>query len=148
MWRDPDDLEIGINISDVPQVKIIFDGYGYDEETNEENADKNSESYAIFIHRDSASDMSWEFPEHDFTPWAMIHRQAEEVCIYAWYMVDEDRWHIPSLEETDCRDHTYASIMKILEQINEWYFPHRDEEPDEELSAGGSAAWPFSNTKK
>jgi hypothetical protein len=27
MWRDPDDLNIGENISDQPEVKIIFDGY-------------------------------------------------------------------------------------------------------------------------
>ena len=28
MWRDPDELEIGENISDISEVKIIFDGYG------------------------------------------------------------------------------------------------------------------------
>ena len=28
MLRDPDWLEIGENISDIPEVKIIFDGYG------------------------------------------------------------------------------------------------------------------------
>ena len=33
-WRDPDDLEIGRDISDQPEVKIIFDGYGDLEEEN------------------------------------------------------------------------------------------------------------------
>ena len=28
MWRDPDELEIGEDISDLPEVKIIFDGHG------------------------------------------------------------------------------------------------------------------------
>ena len=27
-WYDPDDLTIGENISDIPEVKIMFDGYG------------------------------------------------------------------------------------------------------------------------
>ena len=36
MWRDPDDLEIGRDISDLPEVKIIFDGYG-DLETEDED---------------------------------------------------------------------------------------------------------------
>ena len=36
-WRDPDDLEIGRDISDLPEVKIIFDGYGdLEEEINGE----------------------------------------------------------------------------------------------------------------
>jgi len=57
-WRDPDDLEIGRDISDQPEVKIIFDGYGDLEDTDEdgeyrytEGGNTNMESYAIFIHR-------------------------------------------------------------------------------------------------
>ena len=34
-WRDPDDLEIGRDISDQPEVKIIFDGYGDLEDTDD-----------------------------------------------------------------------------------------------------------------
>ena len=59
-WRDPDDLEIGRDISDIPEVKIIFDGYGdletEDEEGNyvyKEGGNTNMESYAIFIHKDA-----------------------------------------------------------------------------------------------
>ena len=98
IWRDPDDLEIGVNISDVPEVKIIFDGYGYNEETNEQD-DTGMESYAIFIHRDAVNE-SFEFPEHETSPWCLIHRPEEEVCIYAGYDVEGDDWSFNSLEET------------------------------------------------
>lgn len=50
MWRYPDELEIGRDISDVPEIKIIFDGYG-DLETEDgeyiEGGNKNMESYPI-----------------------------------------------------------------------------------------------------
>ena len=38
MHRDTDDLEIGRDISDMPEVKIIFDGHG-DLETEDENGE-------------------------------------------------------------------------------------------------------------
>ena len=71
MWRDPDEPTIGENISDIPEIKIIFDGYGA-LETEDENGDyeyieggnKNMESYAIFIHKDSGKE-NFEFPEHE-----------------------------------------------------------------------------------
>jgi hypothetical protein len=37
-WRNPDDLDIGRDISDLPEVKIIFDGYG-DLEDEDENGE-------------------------------------------------------------------------------------------------------------
>ena len=97
MWRYPDELEIGEDISDLREVKIIFDGYGYNEETDEQD-DKNMESYAIFIHKDALKE-GFEFPPHELTPWALIHRPKEEVCIYAWYDVENDIWDILPLEE-------------------------------------------------
>ena len=84
MARDPDDLNIGENISDTPEVKIIFDGYG-DLETEDENGEyvyeeggnTNMESYAIFIHKNSGKE-GFVFPEHDLTPWGLVHRPDEE----------------------------------------------------------------------
>jgi hypothetical protein len=38
-----------------------------------EGGNKNLESYAIFIHKDSGQE-NFEFPEHDMTPWGLIHR--------------------------------------------------------------------------
>ena len=132
-WRDPDDLEIGRDISDHPELKIIFDGYGdlEDEDENgeyryEEGGNKNMESYAIFIHKDSAQE-DFVFPEHEsfsFTFGSMIqHRPAEEVCIYAWYDVENDNWDILPLEERiEDTGLTIEEVMGILETLNKRYF--------------------------
>ena len=127
MWRDPDDLEIGRDISDLPEVKIIFDGYG-DLETEEdgeykyvERGNTNMESYAIFIHKDALQE-EFVFPEHEMTPWALIHRPKEEVCIYAWYDVESNDWSINGLEETSEHDMTNEEVMNILDGLYELYF--------------------------
>jgi hypothetical protein len=127
MWRDPDNLVVGENISDIPEVKIIFDGYA-DLETGEgdnyeyvEGGDINQESYAIFIHKDTLTE-NFEFPEHDMTPWCLVHRPKEEVCIYAWYTVDQDEWNINSLEETSDHEMENSQVMQILEGIQNKYF--------------------------
>jgi hypothetical protein len=139
MWRDVDALDVGDNISDVPEVKIIFDGYGYDEETNEDNGDKNMESYAIFIHKDALTP-DFEFPEHEMTPWALIHRPKDEVCIYAWYDVEKNYWEILPLEDRlDGCDMTEEQVMEILEGLHERYFVV--EEDDTPVTP--SSAWPF-----
>jgi len=121
MWRVPDCLKIGENISDVSEVKIIFDGYGYNEETDEQD-NKNLESYAIFIHKDSLTE-DFEFPEHDTTPWALIHRPKEEVCIFAWHDVTEDTWGMQMLEEiVENTTMKEDDVMRILLGLEEKYF--------------------------
>jgi hypothetical protein len=132
MWRNPDDLDIGEDISDIPEVKIIFDGYGDLEETDEhgdyiytEGGNTNMESYAIFIHKNSGKE-DFVFPEHEQTPWALIHRPKEEVCIHAWYDVESDEWSINSLGETMEHKMTDKQVMKILETLDKRYF-HYDE---------------------
>ena len=93
---DPDP-EVGDRSGNEPLgVKIIFDGYGYNEETDEED-DKNFMSFAVFVHKDSLN--GEEFPEHEFTPWALIHRPKEEVCIHAVYVVDEDSFDFNPFED-------------------------------------------------
>lgn len=124
-----DELEIGENISTLPEVKIIFDGYGdlefyndNDEYRYTEGGDTNMESYAVFIHKDSAQD-EFEFPEHEMTPWCLIHRPKEEVCIYAWYDVESETWDVLPLEERiEDTDLTIEQVMGILETLNERYF--------------------------
>ena len=123
MWRDEEALEIGENISNICEIKIIFDGYA-DLETDDEyieGGNKNLESYAIFIHKDSAKE-GFEFPEHDMTPWGLIHRPEEEVCIYAWYNVEEDDWEINGLYETSDHKMSDGEVMKILEILDERCF--------------------------
>ena len=129
VWQQPDELEIGENISDVPEIKIIFDGYGdleidngVDEYQYTEGGNKNLESYAIFIHKDSAQE-GFVFPEHELTPWCLIHRPKEEVCIYAWYDVENAIWDILPLEDRiEDTGLTIEEVMGILETLNERYF--------------------------
>ena len=69
---DEGDLEAGDDSGYAPfGVKIIFDGYGTDEDGNVE---KNNLSFGIFVHKDS---LTKKFKEHDFNPLALIHRPKE-----------------------------------------------------------------------
>ena len=132
MWRDEDNLVIGDNISDIPEIKIIFDGYGDLEKTDEngdyidteEGGNKTMESYAIFIHKDSGQ-FDFEFPEHDMTPWALIHRPKEEVCIYVWYDVEANYWEILPLDERlDGCSMTEEQVMDILDILHNRYYDY------------------------
>ncbi len=128
MWRDQEDLEIGRDISDIPAVKIIFDGYGDLEDEDEngeyrytEGGNKNMESYALFIHKDSAKP-DFVFPEHELSPWCLIHRPAEEVCIHIWYDVENDDWSINSLDETMEHELTDEEVIEILKSLESQWF--------------------------
>jgi hypothetical protein len=134
MWRDEDNLEIGEDISDIQEVKIIFDGYGDLEDEDEdgeyrytEGGNKNMESYAIFIHKDALAP-EFVFPEHTsyaFTFGSMIqHRPAEEVWIYAWYDVESEQWDILPLEDRLDEDSgmTAEDVMNVLEGIFKEYY--------------------------
>ena len=153
-WRDPDDLEIGRDISDLPEVKIIFDGYGDLEDEDEngeyrytEGGNKNMESYAIFIHKDALVD-EFIFPEHDsfaFTFGSMIqHRPAEEVCIYAWYDVENDSWDVLPLEDRLSEDNAMDEndVMRILEGLYELYFKPWEGKFENDPETG-LPIWPF-----
>jgi len=131
--RDPDDLEIGRDISDLPEVKITFEGYGdLDEENMDgeykyiEGGNTNMESYAIFLHKDALAE-DFIFPEHDvyaFTFGRVIgHRPKEEVCIWAWYDVENNSWDISPLEDRLSEDNTMNEndVMKILEGLYDLY---------------------------
>lgn len=154
-WRDPDDLEIGRDISDQPEVKIIFDGYGDLEDEDEngeyrytEGGNTNMESYAIFIHR-GATDPEFIFPEHDLTPWALIHRPREEVCIYAWYDVEADEWTINQLEDHLDDDEgcmTVEEVMAVLEHLYDYYFKPWEGKFENDPETG-LPIWPFNNNK-
>ena len=118
--REPGFLEIGEDISAISGIKVIFDGYGYDEETDEEGADVNLETYAVFIHRNSLTE---EFPEHDLTPWGLIHRPKEEVCIYVWYDVERDEFEVQELSDIlDEGGLTEEEVMAIITELDETYF--------------------------
>ena len=133
-WRDPDDLEIGRDISDLPEVKITFEGYGdLDEENMDgeykyiEGGNTNMESYAIFLHKDALVE-DFIFPEHDvyaFTFGRTIgHRPKEEVCIWAWYDVENNSWDVLPLEDRLSEDNAMDEndVMKILTGLYDLYY--------------------------
>jgi hypothetical protein len=145
MYHDSDEgSDIGENISSVEEVKIIFDGYG-DLETDEEyieGGNKNMESFAVFIHKDALTE-GFVFPEHEFTPWALIHRPKEEVCIWVWHDVENDEWEILDLEERlEDTELNTEQVMTIMEELHNRYFQHWDS-PVFETDKDGKAAWPF-----
>lgn len=128
-WIDRDDLVRGDNISDLAEVKIIFDSYGDLEEEIDgeyvytEGGNKNMECYAIFIHKDALKE-GFDFPEHE-TAWNLIiHRPKEEVCLYAWYDVESDEWDFLSLEDRIDSDSVLdeTHVMQILEGLHKRYF--------------------------
>jgi len=134
-WIDHDEeQDIGEDVSDQPEIKIIFDGYGDLEDEDEngkyrytEGGNKNMQSYAIFIHKDALTE-DFVFPEHDvfqFTFGGMIqHRTKEEVCLYAWYDVENDSWDFIPLEDRLDEDNsmTAEDVMAILEGLYLKYF--------------------------
>ena len=134
-WIDHDDeLEIGEDVSDQSEVKIIFDGYGDLEDEDEdgeyrytEGGNRNMQSFAIFIHDDALTE-GFVFPPHNtysFTFGRMIqHRPDEEVCIFAWYDVENDDWDIIPLEDRLSEDNSMDAedVMKILEGLHQKYF--------------------------
>jgi len=118
---DPDSLEIGEDISDTEEIKIIFDGFG-DLETEEEyieRGNKNMRSFAMFIHKTSATK---PFPEHDFTPWCLIHRPKDEYHLYAWHDVENQDWEI-IFPETGKGEMTAYKAWQILEKLEKKYYP-------------------------
>lgn len=113
-----EDPEVGDESGDNPcGVKIIFDGYGEDDEGY---PDCNSMSFAVFVHKDS---LTGEFPEHELTPWCLIHRPKEEVCIYVWYDCFEDEMEVIPFEDSDGTELDHEFVRKLINDIEE-----RDEE--------------------
>jgi hypothetical protein len=146
MHHDSDEgSDIGENISSIEEVKIIFDGYG-DLETDDEyieGGNKNMESFAVFIHKDALTE-GFVFPEHEFTPWALIHRPKEEVCVYVWHDVEKNEWEILDLEERlEDTELNTEQVMTIMEELHDRYFKPWEKPVFETDSKTGMPAWPF-----
>lgn len=119
VWTMDDDIadgegEPGDDSGETPPgVKIIFDGYGYNEITDEQD-DYNTLSFAVFIHKDS---LTGEFPPHELTPWALIHRPKEECCIWVWYDMDNDRVDVIPFEDNNSTEMDPNVIVDIINKI-------------------------------
>jgi hypothetical protein len=95
-------------------VKSLKNGYGYDEENDLENNDTNTLSFAVFIHKNSLNE---EFPPHEQTPWALIHRPKEEVCIWAWYDVNADLVDIIPFEDNNSTELDPKFVSNLIHEI-------------------------------
>lgn len=111
-----DELVVGEDISPIPELKIIFDGFGEDEDTGEE--DYSSESYAFFIHK-NALQKGFAFPKHDNGGWTIVHRPDQEICLSAWYDSDENFWTLPddwndSIDDKKLSAELFEDILRKL----------------------------------
>ena len=116
-----EELSIGKDISPIPELKIIFDGYGYDEETDTEGGNFDIETYALFVHKDALTD-GFKFPEHEKTPWCIVSRPDQEICLDIFYKVSDGFWtqDYPNLEEDNSQ--TFESLEETLIALFNRYY--------------------------
>ena len=120
---EDDDLYPGNDSGDTPAgVKIIFDGFGdlevdngVDEYQYTEGGNRNMKSFAVFIHKNSLTE---EFPPHELTPWALIHRPKEEVCIYVWYDEENDDIDVIPFEENNSTELDPELVTELIFAIH------------------------------
>ena len=120
---EDDDLYPGNSSGDAPDgVKIIFDGFGdlevdngVDEYQYTEGGNRNMKSFAVFIHKNSLTE---EFPPHELTPWALIHRPKEEVCIYVWYDEENDDIDVIPFEENNSTELDPELVTELIFAIH------------------------------
>lgn len=93
-----EELEYNEDISPVPELKIMFNGFGDDDELGE-GADTNIETYYLFVHKDCLEDC-FSFPEHELSRGSIVHGD-KEVRIVAIFNVEEEFWDINFPEAED-----------------------------------------------
>lgn len=121
---EDDDLYPGNSSGDAPDgVKIIFDGFGdlevdngVDEYQYTEGGNRNMKSFAVFIHKNSLTE---EFPPHELTPWALIHRPKEEVCIYVWYDEENDDVDVIPFEDNNSTELDPEFVTELIFAIHQ-----------------------------
>ena len=116
---EDEDLYPGNDSGDAPfGVKIIFDGFG-DLETEdedgeyvyEEGGNKAMKSFAVFVHKNS---LDTHFPPHEQTPWALMHRPKEEVCIWVWYDENTDDVEVIPFEDNNSTELDHNFIADLI----------------------------------
>jgi len=117
---EADSFVVGEDISPIPELKIIFDGYQEDEDTGEDIY--SSESYALFIHKDALA-KDFIFPKHESGGWTVIHRPDQEICLSAWYDANENYWALPDdwSDSIDDPKLTVKQFEDILSKLYERY---------------------------
>ena len=86
-------------------VKIIFDGYGENEDGSE---NLNALTFAIFVHKDS---LKKSFPPHKSNSLAVINRRKEEVCFPAWYDLGLKSITVNENERTELDEKLFSKLI-------------------------------------
>ena len=106
----------GEDFGEIPKgIKIIFDGYGYNEETDQDD-DVNMLSFAVFIHKNSLTEY---FPPHESNFNMIIHRPSEECYINVWYTVKDDYVNVLPFEDMDNTELDHKFLIDLIFKIEE-----------------------------
>ena len=95
IYSDDNSDVVGKNASPYPELKIMFEEYGLDEN---DDVDTSQKCYSIFIHK-HAGDKDFIFPDHESNGFLIIHRPEEEVYFRAWYDNGEDALYLNDTDE-------------------------------------------------
>jgi hypothetical protein len=98
-----------------PGVKIIFDGYGLNEDTNQYD-DINIMNFAVFIHKDSLKLKA--FLKHEATSFGLVHRPEEEVCINCYYDIANDVFDLNPFEDGDT-ELQHEEVYQLIHDLND-----------------------------
>jgi hypothetical protein len=114
-----DSFVVGEDISPIPELKIIFDGFAEDDNGEE---DQSNESYALFIHKD-ALNKNFIFPKHEVAPWSLVHRPDQEIWLHAWYDATDNYWTLPD-DWNDSIDNKNLSVELFEDILSKLYKRH------------------------
>jgi hypothetical protein len=116
---EADSFVVGEDISPIPELKIIFDGFAEDDNGEE---DQSNESYALFIHKD-ALNKNFIFPKHEVAPWSLVHRPDQEIWLHAWYDATDIYWTLPD-DWNDSIDNKNLSVELFEDILSKLYKRH------------------------
>ncbi len=131
--RTKEALVVGKNISLMPEIKIVFDGYG------DEGANNNLEHYAMYIHKDSLT-KEFKFPDHEAINGILVSRPEVEVCLSGMYELSEKIWHLNFWDEIPENAQFSDDYMEdIIERLYQKYSEKL------KVAENSSKKWPFNN---
>ena len=106
----------GEDFGEIPKgIKIIFDGYGYNEQTDQDD-DLNMLSFAVFVHKNSLTEY---FPPHESNFNMIIHRPNEECYINVWYTVNDDYINVLPFEDMDNTELDHNFLIDLIFKIDQ-----------------------------
>jgi len=131
-------LSVGENYSKHQAIEVIFDGYGEDEDTGED--DSSIEKYAVIVDKNSGTD-NFKMESHA-SSFGLIEPRTSELQIYAIYDLNSKRWHVDDPEIDDALGLDPAQLDTVLRAI----YTSLHQSSGSQLPP--AAAWPFATTPK